>query len=187
MRKVVRIRKAVRINSPRKAAAQPPIEVKKLVRKAVRIKVPRKEEAMQPPIEVKKLLPVDPPTEKITFVDPPTEKIVARPKKSRRKKKITLVDQKIVARPRKPLRKKIQYCQQPHGCVGDKKLTAEEADAPAHCRICQVIMCDTCAAGADNIPAIEQYPLEKRKRLVPQPTGTVSGFLCSEHLNEDWL
>lgn len=71
--------------------------------------------------------------------------------------------------------------------MGGKELTADEVEAPAHCRICQKVMCDMCVAWADKIPAIEMFPLDKRKGLVPKPTGTVSGFLCSEHFKEEWI
>jgi hypothetical protein len=76
-------------------------------------------------------------------------------------------------------------CQQPHGCEraphnnGDNRLTEEEREAPACCRICGVVMCDMCAAWLDNIPS-EKIPHNT-------PGNVTSGVLCSEHFNEDWV
>jgi len=78
-------------------------------------------------------------------------------------------------------------CKNPTGCTGNYKLTPEEREAPGYCRICSVVLCDTCVIECDNIPAIAQYPLEKRAKLLPKPEGVISGLVCTEHYQEAWL
>ena len=73
---------------------------------------------------------------------------------------------------------KIIHCQQPNGCEGVKLLSEEELEAPAHCRICAVMLCDMCAAWLERIPS----------EALGEPAGEIcSAVLCSEHFNEAWV
>lgn len=76
-------------------------------------------------------------------------------------------------------------CQQPNGCGGITFLSKEENHRPSLCRVCKLVLCDTCAAWAEGIPREAVMP--KRLSGTPWLTSFVRGALCSDHFNEDWV
>jgi len=76
------------------------------------------------------------------------------------------------------------YCRRP--------LEGEEIETPARCsiptplgqgeEICNVAVCDECAAGLTAIPP-KVYGAAPSKKA----NACYDGFACSEHFNEDWI